>query len=685
MRIGTGEPAQAGTSQQAPAVGVLLVHGIGQQARGDTLLRFGQPIVYWLDGWLSGAALSLFAKRVNGRDIGQWFVDRVFPQVENDRALELRVAALVARLGDHPDIPTSTAPGDPAKVQALIDEAQAALAQQLAADGDTTPIDKARFVVTGSYTVEDAHLNGAPGDVTAPPHAAGTLLTVGGDGSLQAQRWLFAESWWAESFLPTEFWAVLDWTVRIGPYVGCLHLGTQVRRAWVTARRRPVAGARDLLFATAGFLFGLVALQLLMVAMLVLATLAMVPIAPWRRTLARVQGTMVAILGDSHALVRSMLRESLMTSRVARDLAWLREKGCRKVVLFAHSQGAGICFRMLKRHVPDLDLFVTVGSGLRKLEELTYLESIGNYGPGRAFLGWMALAGAAALEAVLFGLVPSGFMRDAAVAGGVSFILIGGAACVLVNGEQVAYRWIEKVQDLGRFVWRDWYASHDPVPNGPLVEDDAPPLPIDLESIEVNNCASFVSDHNAYWYNRDEFIPAVTWEIARVAGFALHAVRAGDAALLERAFARRRIRTKLLGAARVTLLLSVVALLWVLSGTLTEMGEGVRSWIKASLGYELELGPFLVGAAVHALPALLAYISVRALWAEWCDDAADGVLERRDGAVFWTPYLMLLLIAACVALPIVWAFPALDPRWVGAAGIVISWFGALYIGRYPSR
>ncbi|HEX9670345.1 MAG TPA: hypothetical protein VGC93_12805 [Thermoanaerobaculia bacterium] len=34
-------------------LGVLLVHGIGQQGRGDTLVRFGEPIQRWLQRWIS--------------------------------------------------------------------------------------------------------------------------------------------------------------------------------------------------------------------------------------------------------------------------------------------------------------------------------------------------------------------------------------------------------------------------------------------------------------------------------------------------------------------------------------------------------------------------------------------------------------------------------------------------------
>ena len=33
-------------------LGILFVHGIGQQARGDTLVRFGKPLYQWFERWI---------------------------------------------------------------------------------------------------------------------------------------------------------------------------------------------------------------------------------------------------------------------------------------------------------------------------------------------------------------------------------------------------------------------------------------------------------------------------------------------------------------------------------------------------------------------------------------------------------------------------------------------------------
>ena len=61
------QPARPGTgpeilrddlprNEQRCALGVLFVHGIGGQPRGDTLTRFVDPVVKCLDLWINGVA-----------------------------------------------------------------------------------------------------------------------------------------------------------------------------------------------------------------------------------------------------------------------------------------------------------------------------------------------------------------------------------------------------------------------------------------------------------------------------------------------------------------------------------------------------------------------------------------------------------------------------------------------------
>ncbi len=63
--------------------------------------------------------------------------------------------------------------------------------------------------------------------------------------------------------------------------------------------------------------------------------------------------------------------------------------------------------------------------------------------------------------------------------------------------------------------WVDIYASADPVPNGPLLDDFEPK---DVLTTEITNVGSALKDHTAYWKNTDEFLPRVAIELIEKAG-----------------------------------------------------------------------------------------------------------------------------------------------------------------------
>jgi len=36
-------------------LGVLFVHGVGSQKKGETLVQFGEPMAIWIEQWFLGA------------------------------------------------------------------------------------------------------------------------------------------------------------------------------------------------------------------------------------------------------------------------------------------------------------------------------------------------------------------------------------------------------------------------------------------------------------------------------------------------------------------------------------------------------------------------------------------------------------------------------------------------------
>ncbi|MDQ3690811.1 MAG: hypothetical protein M3406_12420 [Chloroflexota bacterium] len=63
------------------------------------------------------------------------------------------------------------------------------------------------------------------------------------------------------------------------------------------------------------------------------------------------------------------------------------------------------------------------------------------------------------------------------------------------------------------FRWIDLWASADPAPNGPLLHEPAPQHAPDVgdvvDSYKVRNLGSTLIDHTVYWSNSGEFIPAI--------------------------------------------------------------------------------------------------------------------------------------------------------------------------------
>jgi tetratricopeptide (TPR) repeat protein len=101
--------------------------------------------------------------------------------------------------------------------------------------------------------------------------------------------------------------------------------------------------------------------------------------------------------------------------------------------------------------------------------------------------------------------------------------------------------------------WFDFYASADPVPNGPLLDDF---VPKDVYTVEVTNAHAVLGDHTAYWKNRDEFLLRLTRELLDIAGLRTRPDAAPRAAL------RRRWRVGWRVAARWTLAVIAAALAW---------------------------------------------------------------------------------------------------------------------------
>jgi hypothetical protein len=297
-----------------------------------------------------------------------------------------------------------------------------------------------------------------------------------------------------------------------------------------------------------------------------------------------------AILGDSYVLAHCPVAFAAMRTRVARDLSWLQDR-CDRVAVVGHSQGAAIAHQVLQERGDrpgNLRAFITLGQGISKLHLLQemdwdpnvrqaalrsrWLVAIGLGTAGLPALGWITsrLAAVTFLSAhavIAIPMIPVGFL----------LIFWGVRHAMKAVGKRCENN-LSLCIDRADFVWTDFYASADPVSNGPLISRTdgeqckpktcrgtiASPSPCN----ELYNGSSLLTDHNSYLRNQDQFLPALLNALATAA---YHDNRGNtadsqlvDGDYLDKAKQRRRRLVGGLVAARV-LMAGMVVLAWLLS------------------------------------------------------------------------------------------------------------------------
>lgn len=619
-----------------------------------------------------------------------------------------------------------------------------------------------RFGMGGQVEVEAARLEPDTGPARAVLH-----LTPDQPGTAAPQTWLLAESWWAQSFRPAGFSALLSWTLGFLPFATLAHFGARCRSESQRLHRAPTVLARAALIVpwlgsvALLLLAPLLALGVITVSVL-LAGLALIPLPLLQSPARWLQSKLAATLGDSGVLLTSRTNRAAMVEQIRSDLSWLAPH-CRCVAVVAHSQGAALGWEALLGGVPsNVRLFLSHGSGLKKLLQLQVAQR-----PGSASLpwGWMTViaeiavvvfavalvwtpvSGTAASAGIMIGAwltllclgalpvsvlqtrrdsPPSRWELMLPAATAVSVILpqlfawvaqphwhwevaltstvfsaavgwvalprlsqrfpaptdrlwllgsmLGGialACTVLLSAD--ALRWqasvclliavavlaigllvaaldesvswenvVGALTDRG-ITWRDWYATRDPVPAGPIAA-------LGANSIPVTNMGQFHRDHTTYWENTDEFVADIGAALATYAGMPLAAASA-------LAKARRRWRVELLAIAGTLAwwgIAMTLALKWAQLGPLGSQvlgyvhrflsvlpfgaGESIARDIPALSSAEL---PWL-GAFAVAAPILLTREALAWWWRRWdrmesCSAVIEGTHFHReqDPAFVW--------------------------------------------------
>jgi hypothetical protein len=371
-----------------------------------------------------------------------------------------------------------------------------------------------------------------------PAHVSLAVPLDLSDGQHHA-HWLLAESQWANAFTP-RFLDLAHWIWKVSTCLLVVQFVIPMRRHWrktrpdatcrVPAHKRLAHAPVVLCYA---ILIGVAAMSSVLVSILLLA-LAVAAKLPIPRIDLAVQWVVVklaAMLGDSYVLARCPVQFAAMRTQVARDLSWLQDR-CDKVAVVAHSQGAAIAHQVLKDRnasTGNLQAFITVGQGITQRHRLGRMD----WDPETRQKAWrtrlLVATGLMCAGLPALGAVASRWSHAAFFAALASFpadlILVASGLGSIALGVLWAIRAFDGklVQDVNlpgagtQFSWIDYYASADPVSNGPLPADanaGAAPAQAPLggrmgrpsRCEEVYNSASILTDHNGYLRNRDQFL-----------------------------------------------------------------------------------------------------------------------------------------------------------------------------------
>ena len=452
------------------------------------------------------------------------------------------------------------------------------------------------------------------------------------------------------------------WDERISHQIGELRASAAVRWRWIDTLDSiwQFPAVRSVLNA--------VATTVSVLALAAYAPLRAIPIKAIRERaeLASLDAQLVSAFGDLPVLLDDPVQAAIVRERLADTIRWVRDRGCREVVLIAHSGGAIVSYStLLDEAYHDLPVtkLITLGQGLAlgwRLEQTTGPFVAGN--PIRGDLG----------------------------------------------ATRPGLRWV------------DFWASYDPAPAGelmrvdncpliavPAVVADQPPSPIQVESRPVTNFMHLGLDHDGYWKNDEGFLVPLIRHIDDPAGDGsgsrFYRSRLDRAVRIE----RRRRRVGLLlgwrwlafatGVAAVVLAVvpavtpdaslsttgDSVAAIWsrvpaheLLSGPIDGFGSIVAVALT-SVGLEAVsdwlawIGPQVLGALVPVGAAFLVYSRGGGSWR--AADASERQQIRREGfgpsGRAWARSEAVLLIGGLLSIVLAAAGPTL--------AVLLAWIVAV--------
>ena len=619
VHSGRAEPEMLSESDSraTPAerpLGVLFVHGIGDQKRGDTLPWAGDPLCNWLSRWAS-----------QDQDTPQSQAAK--PRLSNTR--------LTRPVPSEQDAPPYTAvyfpssfPGRTAGKEWILAESWWATEFLPPTYSEALPLALTIFPwfieQTGKRIIDDILLT-----IRARREKIkGGSSTPAGDSRPQVPG--------------------------LAPIIGDLSW----RAAQVTA---------TILGSVLVLLLGVLA-QLAIITLLVLG---LVP--PLRSTVTSLQLKLAGWLGDAYVMAISPIRFDAMVSQVRRDIKWLASQDdnmgrCKRIAVVAHSGGAPVVHAAVTGpDAVELDenvLLVTYGSGHSKVDYIREASS-----PKAEFYRLSPY-----FRLAVVGLVVLSFVLGVQVTPPQpwTFIALAGAlvgSILIVVASRVA------AAGLGQFrpgvpkggEWIDYRSLADIVPDTPIVSRDNK-----NRTEEVNNLHSVAQDHGWYWHNDEEFVAEMARLLhAKATGQDL-ATSGAQKMRLSDAQSRRKDRVLRYLNAGLLLIVSMPVLLLDLGPAVAaSIGEPIRKFLLENLTGTI-ISPAeitrhaptifwanLLGAVIIAI-ALIAWnkVALLSLWKQWAKKEEATMFQagmrkaesRRSAVWFILASALVPVVVSIVAL-----------------------------------
>lgn len=214
-------------------------------------------------------------------------------------------------------------------------------------------------------------------------------------------------------------------------------------------------------------------------------------------------------------------------------------------------------------------------------------------------------------------------------------------------GEEEIQNEIKGVQAaMPGFRWLDLWASADPAPNGPLLIN----LPKGVESYKIRNIGSTILDHSIYWRNRTVFVSAVAFSAASLAPPSPMGIREPIPRELKKAANVRERRVTMLLAGRILFFAALVTTLWGARERLSDWGSATLRWVDSLplpdwfAGWPWFVNGFVAGALVAVIGFVLWLVTGK-IW-DIVIAADEAAFHGGRDAVEWSALAIIWMIGA---------------------------------------